>query len=75
MAAKEMQFPWRWTSGTISPNLDFIWGMSGEELALLVEGVVGRRMDGEEALRPGDQGKGPRTVATSLGCGRAYSGM
>ena len=23
-----MPFPWRWTSGTISTNLDVIWGMS-----------------------------------------------
>ncbi len=30
MAAKEMQFPWRWTSGTISLNLGVIWEMSGE---------------------------------------------
>ncbi len=22
-----MQFPWRWDDGTISTNLDFIWGM------------------------------------------------
>ncbi len=28
MAAKGMQFSWRWTSGTISTNLDVIWGMS-----------------------------------------------
>ena len=33
MAAKGMEFPWRWTSGVISPNLDVIWGMS-------VQGVV-----------------------------------
>ena len=26
-----MQFPWRWTSGTISTNSDVIWGMSVEE--------------------------------------------
>ncbi len=28
MAAKGMEFPWRWTSGKISANLDVIWGMS-----------------------------------------------
>ena len=27
MAAKGMQIPWRWTSGTISTNLGVIWGM------------------------------------------------
>ncbi len=30
MAAEGIQFPWRWTSGTISTVLDVIWGMSGE---------------------------------------------
>ena len=25
MAAKGIQFPWRWTSGTISTDLDVIW--------------------------------------------------
>jgi len=25
-----MEFPWRWTSGTISTNLDVIWEMSAE---------------------------------------------
>jgi len=29
MAAKGVQFPWRWDSGTISTNLDGIWVMSG----------------------------------------------
>ncbi len=28
MAAKVIQFPWRWDGGTISTNLDVIWGMS-----------------------------------------------
>ncbi len=28
MAAEGMQFPWRWNGGTISLNLDVIWGMS-----------------------------------------------
>ena len=32
MAAKRMRFPWRWTSGTISTNMDVIWGMSVEML-------------------------------------------
>ncbi len=27
MAAEGMQFPWRWDDGTISTNLDVIWGM------------------------------------------------
>ena len=30
MAAKGIQFPWRWDGGTISTNLDVIWGMSDE---------------------------------------------
>ena len=28
------QFPWRWESGTISTNLDGIWGMSVKPIAL-----------------------------------------
>ena len=28
MAAKGIEFPWRWGRGTISTNLDVIWGMS-----------------------------------------------
>jgi hypothetical protein len=28
MAAEGMPFPWRWDGGTISTNLDCIWGMS-----------------------------------------------
>ena len=28
MAAEGVPFPWRWTSGTISTQLDVIWGMS-----------------------------------------------
>ena len=28
MAAKGIQFPWRWSGGTIFPDLDVIWGMS-----------------------------------------------
>ena len=28
MAAEGMQFPWPWDGGTISTNLDVIWGMS-----------------------------------------------
>ena len=28
MAAKGIQFPWRWNDGTVSPNLEVIWGMS-----------------------------------------------
>ena len=30
MAAEGMPFPWRWDGGTISTNLDGIWGMSVE---------------------------------------------
>ncbi len=33
MAAKGIQFPWRWENGTISTNLDGVWGMSGRTLA------------------------------------------
>ncbi len=32
MAAKEMQFPWRWLGVTISLNLKVIWEMSDEAL-------------------------------------------
>ena len=28
MAAEGMPFPWRWNGGTISTDLDVIWGMS-----------------------------------------------
>ena len=30
MAAEGMPFPRRWNGGTISTDLDVIWGMSGE---------------------------------------------
>jgi hypothetical protein len=30
MAAKGMEFPWRWTGGTISTILDGNWGMSAK---------------------------------------------
>ncbi len=30
MAAEGMPFPWRWNGGTISTDLDVIWGMSEE---------------------------------------------
>ncbi len=30
IAAEEMEFPWRWNGGTISLNLDVIWGMSAK---------------------------------------------
>jgi len=30
MAAKEMQYPWRWARGAIFTNLDVIWGMSAK---------------------------------------------
>jgi hypothetical protein len=32
MAEKAIDFPWRWTSRTISTNLDVIWGMSVQTL-------------------------------------------
>ena len=31
MAAEGMQCPWRWNGGTISPNMEVIWEMSGQE--------------------------------------------
>ncbi len=33
MAAKGIQFPWRWDGGTISTVLNAIWGMSDEKKA------------------------------------------
>ncbi len=30
MAAEGMPFPWRWNGGTISTDLDVIWGMSAK---------------------------------------------
>ena len=38
LAAKGIQFPWRWTSGAISTNLDVIWGMSDKSYAKLFVG-------------------------------------
>jgi hypothetical protein len=35
MAAEGMPFPWRANGGTISTNLDGIWGMSVEEAVLM----------------------------------------
>ena len=35
MAAKEMQFPWRWTRGTISTNLDVVWEMSAQTVGMM----------------------------------------
>ena len=32
-----IQFPWRWDSGTISTNLDGIWGMSAYTLVNGIE--------------------------------------
>ncbi len=32
MAAKRMPFPWRWTSGMISTDMDVIWEMSAKSL-------------------------------------------
>ena len=39
MAAMGTEFPWRWGRGTISANLDVIWGMSVEN-SLLPEAKV-----------------------------------
>ena len=36
MAAEGMPFPRRWNGGTISTNLDVIWGMSAGEPRLRV---------------------------------------
>ncbi len=45
MAAKGMEFPWRWASGTISTNLDVIWGksvdISGQRTAVQRVVIVG----------------------------------
>ncbi len=41
MAAEGMPVPWRWTSGTISTNLDVIWGMSDKVKKALVCGAGG----------------------------------
>ncbi len=39
------EFPWRWGRGTISANLDVIWGMSVKTV------IAGMATDGEIALR------------------------
>ena len=44
MAAEAMEFPWRWTSGTMSTNLDAIWEMSNKATsAILAFARKGRR--------------------------------
>ena len=35
MAAEGVPFPWRWNGGTISTELDVIWGMSAESMAVV----------------------------------------
>ncbi len=42
MAAEGMQFSWRWNGGTISTNLDGVWGMSGH---MTIQGRVGVMAD------------------------------
>ncbi len=47
MAAEGMPFPWRWTGGTISTDLDVIWGISVEWCewgSRKRETVMGRRV-------------------------------
>ncbi len=39
---KGMQFPWRWISGTISTNMDVIWGMSGKTIPMVAKIGSGR---------------------------------
>ena len=34
------EFPWRWGRGTISANLDVIWGMSGKIAGTLVHELI-----------------------------------
>ena len=34
------EFPWRWGRGTISANLDVIWGMSVNDLVLISSNAV-----------------------------------
>jgi len=41
MAAEGVQFFWRWNGGTISTNLDVIWGMSDEAAAMTGPGTMG----------------------------------
>ena len=41
MAAKGIQFRWRWDRGTISTQLDVIWGMSDKaDILSITYGVV-----------------------------------
>ena len=44
MAAKGIQFLWRWDGGTISPKLDVIWGMSDKTLEVGLNMIVLRKM-------------------------------
>jgi predicted ATPase len=37
MAVEGMQFPWRWDGGTISTNLDVIWGISVQKAQVAME--------------------------------------
>ncbi len=43
MAAKGMEFRWRWTSGTISTNSRVIWGMSVKKILHTIAELKGRR--------------------------------
>ena len=40
MAARGIQFPWRWHGGTISSNLDSIWGISVYEISNKLAGEL-----------------------------------
>ena len=49
MAAKGIQFRWRWDRGTISTQLDVIWGMSAEEYHENVEIFKGEKAEKKKA--------------------------
>ncbi len=58
MAAKGMQFHWRWFSGTISTNLDVIWGMSEH---------MSSRFDAAIALIDDANAQDPNMISTDDG--------
>ena len=41
MAAEGLPFPWPWNGGTISTDLDVIWGMSAEIMGMIIDGNSG----------------------------------
>ena len=51
MAAEGMPFPWRWTSGTISTNLEVIWGMSVQYVGTLVVAYVSEPRTEDRTMR------------------------